>query len=715
VLTALCISGIAQGQDFPIFIDISPYRTMAEVERAELLLTGLRPNDARLRAHTAILAARELRHYLLRITGAEASAYPIRTAPDVEPERGIVLATGGAEQSEALKESGSFALIPEGGRLTIRAATPEGVLYGAYEFLEQQGVRWYAPGEMGEVAPRRDRIVFPSRAQIHRPALKTRGFWAWEGRGGDEFLWWMARNRLNYWAAAEANQFLAARLGILGSAGSHWIWPDYLDPDAEYPYRLAAGHGSEHKPPDPYPGTAGAGDRNGDGRITYFEAHPEWYGLRNGKRTPFQGISGVNVCSSNPHVVTELCKRLVNDLAGGRFRDVSVLDFWALDGGRWCECEECARLGAPTDRLLRLVHQVNQALEEAENQRRLDRRVRVFFPIYLDTLPPPTLPLPSGFDYSRAFGNFFPIRRSFLHPLHDPASEINAPIWKTIRAWLDPPAHFQGRFVMGEYYGVSTTKNLPVLYTRTMPADVGAYRDILGVEHMHYMHAPTKLLGPRRLNNYLLAKLWWDPAVKVEELLAGYYRDLYGPWAERMRHFYERLETALAPIHEWKANPEGLARRLARRQEPFFVLPWHPETPVAGQPSSWQGSLAAVRDCRRILNEVRRDIRGRTEESGLIDARVREDERNLRYAENTLLLWDGIARTLRLLAAGDREGARRAFRATFGPARALKVEVALLQSGSGHSNAPDGLNASQVETVWNELAAELGEPARRQP
>jgi len=32
----------------------------------------------------------------------------------------------------------------------------------------------------------------------------------------------------------------------------------------------------------------------------YFEEHPEWYGLYQGKRATFKGTSGVNLCTSNP-------------------------------------------------------------------------------------------------------------------------------------------------------------------------------------------------------------------------------------------------------------------------------------------------------------------------------------------------------------------------------------------------------------------------------
>jgi hypothetical protein len=676
-----------------------------------MFLTGLAPNDTRLTAHTLVFAAQELRHYLLRLTGAAASAFPIQPrGGGLASTAGIELVVLGATSPPDLQswkprliDPGSFALVPDGRRLVIVAGDRIGVLYGVYAFLERQGVRWYAPGEPGEVVPSKVLIQFPAAPIWERPAMATRGFFAWEGRGGREFLIWMARNRLNYWTVAEADHFLLDKLGIGMSAGSHWVWPDYLNPSDPYPFRPAGAPEDPHKPVDPYPPSPEShGDLNADGTLSYFEAHPEWYGLLDGKRTAFNDIFGVNVCSSNPHVMTELNRRLVADLRSGRWRDVEFLDFWAIDNGKWCECDSCRRLGSPTDRLLRMVHQVNQALDRAREAALLSRDIKVFFPIYLDTLQAPTRPLPDGFDYARTFGTFFPIRRCYLHALNDPAcAETNAPIWQTISNWRAGAAHYRGRFVMGEYYNVSTTKNLPVLYTRTMGPDIQAYQH-LGVAHMHYMHAPTRLLGPKRLTNYLFARLLWNPQTDVPALLGEYFPRFYGNRSQTMRIFYNRLEDAMAPIHQWKADREGLARRLVRNQRPLFAFKHHAEKASEGALTSFEASLAALRDCRKIIDEALSRPGGQT-----LRERLAEDERNLRYAEHTLALYDGLIRTLAQWDRGDRAAARKAYQTTFPAAAALKLETTLLQSGASHSNATDGLEAAQVEDLWLELGRKL--------
>jgi len=48
------------------------------------------------------------------------------------------------------------------------------------------------------------------------PAFVTRGFYAWEDRGNDEFFFWMARNRMNFWTSAQK------QIPLLRSWGCGW-------------------------------------------------------------------------------------------------------------------------------------------------------------------------------------------------------------------------------------------------------------------------------------------------------------------------------------------------------------------------------------------------------------------------------------------------------------------------------------------------------------
>ena len=87
-----------------------------------------------------------------------------------------------------------------------------------------------------------------------------------------------------------------------------------------------------------------------------FDAHPEYYALVKGKRI------GTKLCISNP----ELRKLFVRDsltVLGQSGADSVSAD--PSDGGGWCECADCAKLGTPTDRAILLANETAEAVSRA--------------------------------------------------------------------------------------------------------------------------------------------------------------------------------------------------------------------------------------------------------------------------------------------------------------------------------------------------------------
>ncbi|MEK7406187.1 MAG: DUF4838 domain-containing protein [Acidobacteriota bacterium] len=700
-----------------IAADFSPYGSSAEASAAALTETNLSTK-------ATLYAAEELRTYLCRLSGvpsSDASRFPIIDARNAAGRRARfrlarlddpaqrAAVKDLVERAGALAAEQSFALIPSNGQLHLIGHDSTGLLYAVYHFLELQGVRWYAPGPEGEFVPRPHTLRTPESAVVQRPQFFTRGFWAWEPRGNRDFHVWMARNRFNFWTVADRDGLFLRMLGFQLNAGGHWFFERYLNPEDEYPYRVPGLAGGAGKSPDPYPQDPSEfrGDPNHDGKLTYFEAHPEWYGLVGGQRRTFKGAFGVNVCSSNPHVMAELGRRIVKELAEGEWRHAAILDFWALDVGKWCECDRCRALGTPTDRLLRMVHQVRTAVTEAELGKTLKRPIVVYFPIYAETLAAPARPLPQGFDYERTIGTLFPIHRCYRHALDDPdCRETNAQIWDTILGWQRGERFYRGGFVMGEYYNVSTTKSLPVLYTRRMAHDIPLYY-ARGVRHFHYMHVPTSLPGFKRWTNYLLGRLLWNPKADPQALADEYFRDFYGKAAGDLGELYGRLEEAMSAIHQWKSDRQRLTGRINGDLDPLFPLKHLPLSRPApdsldrGVPL--ERSVEELKACRAIMDRVLGSA-----QTPLLRARLLEDDRNLRYAESTVSLYYFTARAILARRAGDLENAKSWFAQTLPHAKALQGETAIVQSSSSHANAADGLQASLIEPGWKRLGAELG-------
>ena len=333
-----------------------------------------------------------------------------------------------------------------------------------------------------------------------------------------------------------------------------------LDPAAPYPYRHARFPGGTDRPADPYAISSDyRGDANGDGILSYSEAHPEWYGLgTDGQRHFPVDPFGYDFCTSNPDMVAEFVKNMVQKLQ----KEWSYADYvdWVPEdaGDRWCVCEQCKKLGTPTDRNLLMAHQIREGLKRARTDGRLNRDVKVNFIIYLaaDVIEPPTRPLPEGFDYDGIMGSFFPIHRCYVHALDDPAcTEFNRPYCDYLKAWHESP-FYRGKFIIGEFYNISGFRDLPILFTRVMERDIRYYY-ANGARAMHYMHIPIANWGPRAITNYQYARMLWQPEVNVPELIEEYLGLRYEKAQAPMREFYASLERAMLNVPAYVSTPAG--------------------------------------------------------------------------------------------------------------------------------------------------------------
>ncbi|MGQ9731949.1 MAG: DUF4838 domain-containing protein [Candidatus Zipacnadales bacterium] len=607
-------------------------------------------------ACTRCFAALELQRYLRRMTGRY-NDFPLKI-PDLQGKNDAIFL---ASQHDSTLDPEGFRIETRTQRgrrmLTITGGSRVGVLYGAYRLLYELGVRWYAPGRNNEEVPHRAFMRVPVVNLTGAPAFRTRGFWAWEARGNPEFFDWMARNQMNLWTDAERNHPALKKRGIKLTCGGHIHQDRFLHPRAEYPYDHPLFEGDENKPADPYrPPPSFAGDTNGDGKLTYFEAHPEWYGLRNGKRSDhIAGGAGDNFCTSNTDAVTELVRNLVQDLIDGEWRDADTVNFWTLDGGHWCECEACKTLGTPTDRNLLLVHALRREIVKARNEGRLNRDVLVMFLAYADVIEPPTRPLPDDFDYQGCVATFFPIVRCYVHTLDDPTcTEYNARYLKHYQGWAtDPQRYYRGQIFIGEYYNVSGYKCLPICFARTMEHDIPFYFRT-GARHMHYMHCTTGNWGNKALTNWQLAQMLWNPNIDVKALYDDYFAGRYGLAKEPMQHFYEALGIMLCNVSELKY---GLSRRLESNAENLFPHK-HMRYEATVEPDNdgpdFCEMLAAGERCERFLAQAQSlPIPSR------VRTRIAEDERLFRYGYNTLRFYDEVIQATQHLREGDKEAARR--------------------------------------------------------
>lgn len=708
-----------------LVVNLGPHASAEAAATAEAEVNWLDADATDDTVCTECFAAVELQRYLRKMTGRPGD---FAIVGDDRPCQGELILVGPPGSNAASRRMASALGVDEkqlaelgpegyriktgsleGRRVTLVAGGGRvGTLYGAYDLLYRLGCRWFAPGELNEEVPRVEQIG--EFDVTERPAFATRGFLAWEDRAGEDFLLWMARNRLNEWCVEQRNHPLLRKLGIQMDGGLHDAELLFLNPEAPYPYDHPKFDGDQEKPKDPYPiGNQYQGDANKDGKLSYFEAHPEWFAFEGGRRVPgIRGWFGTNFCTSNPDATAEFIKNYVQAIIDGPYRDAGIIRFWTLDAGKWCQCDQCRALGIPTDRNLLLVYRLDQAIKKARAEGKIHRPIVIHFLAYADVLDPPTRPLPADFDYQTCLATFFPIVRCYVHNFDDPACARNVEYLRQMRGWAtDPKRHYRGQLVIGEYYNVSGYKCLPICFMHTMAHDIPCYYG-LGARHFHYMHVTTGNWGSKALTNYQMARQLWDVGTECEALWTDYFARRYGPAAETMRRFYESLEKMLGNVSELKY---GLARRLNRGAEELFPTSHLRYQRQPGLNCDGPTLLEIVehgKTCRQLLDQALAlplPERVRT--------RVSEDERVFTYAERTVGYFHACVEAFQLARSGRRDQARQRLAEARRLAELLRQDTTSTTLSSEHANAPDAFSATYAAGALEQLAKLFGPPSEK--
>ena len=367
-----------------------------------------------------------------------------------------------------------------------RSSAP-GTMFGVYELLHELGVRWFMPGELGEVIPRHNTVTVPIIEKQEAPDFVGRRI-QYSGHypsGGATETW-------------ERRVKLRPTPGIPGSHAFHkWI--------------------SKEK---------------------YFREHPEYFALTNGRRQPYQ------LCTSNPEVLRVFCE---NILAQYRGNPPDVIPIGPNDGRGFCECDACRALDAGdwdphynqvsvTDRMIVFFNQVAQRIGKEFPG------TKYSFYIYVTHRRPPLKARPDP----RLVGMIAPIQLCVIHGTNNRQCPQRSVEWlHLIRGWTSLPLEIWNRDYGSILYGGAY---FPLSLTHRWRTEVPlcSKLGIKGFRIETWVSWSGQMLDP-----YLLARLWWDAETDVDALIDDYFNKLYGPAAEPMQRYWQRIDraTASTPYH----------------------------------------------------------------------------------------------------------------------------------------------------------------------
>ncbi len=152
-------------------------------------------------------AAGQLQAYVQKMCGAK---LPI--VDDGQDVKGPVILVGRSRLSDALgvpvpagvgpdRRDEGFVIVCRGDRLLLVGNDDgpyHGTEYAVYDFLRSLGVRWFMPGDFGEIVPRQKTIRVPEQQVREKPDFVMRNWWLHaQPELAEQEARWKLRNKMN--------------------------------------------------------------------------------------------------------------------------------------------------------------------------------------------------------------------------------------------------------------------------------------------------------------------------------------------------------------------------------------------------------------------------------------------------------------------------------------------------------------------------------------
>lgn len=390
---------------------------------------------------------------------------------------------------------------------------PEGSVTEKYEFLEiwgfdergsynavcgllhRLGMRWYLPGELGEVVPRMETVAVPALDETVRPDFAVRRFNVRFGTGGAETARW------------------AMRLGM-------------RDPN-----ELQVAHGMDTM----------------TGNDAVFAEHPDWFALYGGKRHYTPGYSKNQLCYSHPGLFEETVRWARAQFDHYDFETVSIMPpdgYTAI-----CQCPECvgkddparADRGHLSDYVWDFVNRVAKEVGKTHPDKRI---LNCAYGAY--TSPPQKIvKLEPNVQVCIVGGR---------RPTAD-QPEQQAEIRKLRQDWLAKTS--QPILIFENYPFTDRGWYLPSFVPHTIGASINETKGVSMGEDIWLSLGPDftkKALGYNHFPVYFTARMYWGGReADVDAIFREYCRLFYGPAEREMLAFFGFCEANWSVMEKDKA------------------------------------------------------------------------------------------------------------------------------------------------------------------
>jgi hypothetical protein len=459
-------------------------------------------------------AASELRNYLKKITGKEMEILTQSVARRKKNAVQLVV-----EKSESLKWDG-FTMEITGKHIRLISGESRGLLYAVYYLLEESGCSFFYPGENEEIIPRKAEIVFNPVKITCNPTLENRGLapyglYAGSVEMGRKFIDWMAKNRLNFILVSEDRPS-----DCDGPAhGSIWkeVQKDLLPELQKRGFIIEM---SEHCAPVFF-------------QRSLFKDHPDWFAMSKGKRKlgppPYSG----QMCYSNKDAVEYYATAIAEYAA--KHPEFHVIGTWPLDGGEYCECENCKDPQTVFKAVMRVAEKVRKVRPDMMVEH-LAYKVQTWQPPVQEEIP----------------GNM-----SVLWC--QDSGDRDSLVLEWIRKAAKAGGVYQFEYYMGDNYRTRANVWLRPEYA----VGVARHAREMGYRGVISLFLPIQNWWRASFNNWFFARACWEEDLDIDESIRNYCLSYYGAQGPEIEKIFARILNNLQP-EPYKDQRENAAERLNR-------------------------------------------------------------------------------------------------------------------------------------------------------
>jgi hypothetical protein len=389
-----------------------------------------------------------------------------------------------APTKDAFPHPDAYRLHADGGRISVEAATDDGLRNGIYGLLtDHLDCHWFLPKQLGEEAPAANEAL--SIAAMDETCVPS--FFSSAGMSWGSALEWDRRNRswINH-----------------GRMSFGHAWAGFIDPK-QYPFE---------KYPDMW-------SRDRGGKLQKFDS--DW--------------SATNFCSTSPDVIRIVAEKINVHFDANTDPIVASID--PNDLAPLCQCDRCLALDASygvkpqddkqmSDRLLHFSKEIHDRLKPQHQQKFLG----ILAYGYQVRPPKKAVAHPHHATMVCDFPNYFDHTR----PFNDPTSPYNRDFASILEGW----AKDVKQLGFYDYYGHYNFFG-PWGILHKMREDLPAFHEMGGTFLVIESQPNFAMHG---LNLYIASRLAWDVNADVDALVEEYVTKFYGPAADAMREFYRGAE-----------------------------------------------------------------------------------------------------------------------------------------------------------------------------